>query len=133
MGGEPPEEVYAVRGPEMADVQATVRFRNGSCGTIAYVTGGNPRYPKETLDAAADGRSARLDNFKATTVWTGRRRNTTHARGGQDKGQRAELQAFVEAVLNDAPMPIPVDSLVATTGATIAVGESLLSGHPEQA
>ena len=30
-------------------------------------------------------------------------------------------------------MPIPVDSLVATTKATIAVGESLLSGHPERA
>ena len=128
-----PEEVYAVCGPEKADVQATVRFQNGSCGTITYVTVGNSRYPKETLDAAAGGRSARLDNFKTATVWTGRHRSTTRVRGGQDKGQRSELERFVEAVLTGAPMPIPVDSLVATTGATIAVGESLLSGHPEPA
>ena len=127
-----PEEVYAVCGPEKADVQATVRFQNGSCGTITYVTVGNSRYPKETLDAAAGGRSARLDNFKTATVWTGRHRSTTRVRGGQDKGQRSELERFVEAVLTGAPMPIPVDSLVATTGATIAVGESLLSGHPER-
>ena len=33
-----PEEVYAACGPEKADVQATVRFQNGSCGTITYVT-----------------------------------------------------------------------------------------------
>ena len=131
--GSLPEEVYAVRGPEKADVQATVRFQNGSCGTIAYVTTGNPRYPKETLDAAAAGRSARLDNFKTATVWAGRRRSVTRARGGQDKGQQSELKRFVEAVLTGAPMPIPVDSLVATTKATIAVGESLLSGHPERA
>ena len=67
-----PEEVYAVRGPDHDDLQATVRFRNGSIGTITYVTGGNARYPKETLDAAAGGRSARLDNFQRPRVWTGR-------------------------------------------------------------
>ncbi len=128
-----PEQVYAVRGPEKSDVQATVRFRNGSCGTITYVTAGNYRYPKETFDAAGGGRSARLDNFKTATVWTGRHRSATRARGGQDKGQRSELERFVEAVLTGAPMPIPVDSLVATTSATIAIGESLLSGHPERA
>jgi predicted dehydrogenase/threonine dehydrogenase-like Zn-dependent dehydrogenase len=128
-----PEEVYAVRGPEKADVQAIVRLQNGSCGTITYVTSGNSRYPKETLDAAAGGRSARLDNFKAATVWTGRQRSAVRVRGGQDKGQRSELERFVEAVLTSVPMPIPVDSLVATTRATIAVGESLLSGHPERA
>jgi hypothetical protein len=54
------------------------------------------------------------------------------ARGGQDKGQRAEMEQFVEAVRTGAPMPISIDSLLATTRATIAVGESLLSGRPEK-
>ena len=127
-----PEEIYAVPGPEKDDVQITVRFRNGSSGTISYVTGGNSRFPKETLDAAAAGRSARLDNFKMATVWSGRRHGTTRARGGQDKGQRAELAQFVEAALAGAGMPIPVESLVAVTRATFAVRESLLSGRPER-
>ena len=113
-------------------MQATVRFRNGSIGTITYVTVGNPRYPKETLDAAAGGRSARLDNFLKATVWTGRRRSTMRSRGGQDKGQRRELELFVEAVRTGAPMPIALESLVATTSATIAVAESLASGRPER-
>jgi predicted dehydrogenase len=129
--GSLPEEIYAVPGPEADDVQATVRFQ-GSSGTITYVTTGNPRYPKETIDAAAGGRSARLDNFASATVWAGRRRSATKARGGQDKGQRAELASFVEACRTGAPMPISFESLVATTGATIAVGESLASGHPER-
>jgi predicted dehydrogenase/threonine dehydrogenase-like Zn-dependent dehydrogenase len=127
------EEVYAVRGPEKGDVQATFRFANGASGTIAYLTGGNTRFPKETVDATGGGRSARLDNFKSAVVWGSRGKSATKARGGQDKGQRAEMAAFVEAVAAGAPMPIRIDSLLATTKATIAVGESMLSGRPEPA
>jgi hypothetical protein len=121
-----------VRGPEKEDVQVTVRFQNGSSGVITYITAGNSRFPKETFDAAAGGRSARLDNFRKATVWAGRRHSTARARGGQDKGQQAELANFVEACLAGTAMPIPVESLVATTRATIAVGESLLSGQLER-
>ena len=127
-----PDEVYAVQGPEKDDVQATVRFKNGSSGTIAYVTGGNPRYPKETLDAAGGGRSARLDNFRQAVVWAGRHRSTTRSRSGQDKGQRAELEHFIQACRTCGPMPIPVESLIATTRATLAVGVSMLMGGPER-
>jgi predicted dehydrogenase/threonine dehydrogenase-like Zn-dependent dehydrogenase len=130
--GSNPAEVYAVAGPEAGELQATVRFENGSSGTISYLTSGNPRYQKETLDAAAGGRSARLDNFKKAAVWIGRRRSSAKSRGGLDKGQGGELAQFVEACRTGAPMPIAFESLVATTKATIAVGESLSSGRPEQ-
>ena len=51
---------------------------------------------------------------------------------GRTKGQQRELALFVEAVRTGAPMPIPLESLVATTSATIAVGDSLSSGRPER-
>jgi len=127
-----PDEVYAVRGPENGDVQATFRFANGAAGTIAYLTGGNSRYPKETMDATGGGRNALLDNFKTATVWTGRGKSAAKARGGQDKGQRAEMEQFVEALRTGGPMPIAADALLAVTRATIAVGESLSSGRPEK-
>ena len=127
-----PAEVYAARGPEHDDVQAIVRFRDGASAAVSYVTGGNTRYPKETLDSAAGGRNARLDNFQTATVWSGRRRNTMRSRGGPDKGQQRELASFAEAVRTGAPMPISLESLVATTSATIAVADSLLSGRPER-
>jgi predicted dehydrogenase/threonine dehydrogenase-like Zn-dependent dehydrogenase len=130
--GSHPEEVYAVPGPEHDDLQAVVRFANGATGAITYATGGNARYPKETLDAAAGGRNARLDNFRQATVWTGRDRKTTRSRGGQDKGQEQQVKQFVEAIRTGAPMPISLDSLVATTLATLALGESLSSGKPER-
>jgi predicted dehydrogenase len=127
-----PEEVYAVgAGPDSDDVQVTVRFANGTSGVISYLTGGNVRFPKETLDAAGGGRSARLDNFRKATVWSGHGHETIRARGGQDKGQRAELARFVDACAAGAAMPIPLEALVAVTRATIAVRESLLSLRPE--
>jgi predicted dehydrogenase/threonine dehydrogenase-like Zn-dependent dehydrogenase len=125
------EQVYAVPGSEPGDVQATFRFANGASGVVAYLTGGNPRFPKETMDVTGGGRSARLDNFKAAEVWIGRGKSTAKARGDQDKGQRSEVEAFVEAVRTGAPMPIGLDSLLTTTRATIAVRESLLSGRQE--
>jgi predicted dehydrogenase/threonine dehydrogenase-like Zn-dependent dehydrogenase len=128
-----PEEVYAVRGPENGDVQVTIRFANGASGAIAYLTGGNSRYPKETMDATGGGRNALMENFKTATVWSGRGKAATKARGGQDKGQRTEMEQFVEAVRTGGPMPIAAGALLAVTRATIAVGESLLRGKPERA
>jgi predicted dehydrogenase len=130
--GSLPEEVYAIKGTDKGDVQATFRFASGATSSIAYLTGGNARFPKETLDVTGGGRSARLDNFHSVTVWSGRGKSTTKARGGQDKGQRGEMEQFVEAVRTGGPMPISLDSLLATTRATIAVAESLQSGRPER-
>ena len=127
-----PEEVYAVSGADQEDVQAIVRFANGASGTISYVTTGNSRFPKETLDAGSGGNSARLDNFAEASVWTGRKRATSKARGGQDKGQRSEIERFIQASRTGAAMPISLESLLATTRATIAVAESRASGRPER-
>ncbi|MGH3274234.1 MAG: hypothetical protein ACRDNZ_07895, partial [Streptosporangiaceae bacterium] len=128
-----PQEVYAVSGTDRQDVQVIVRFASGASGTISYITTGNPRFPKETLDAGSGGSSARLDNFAEASLWTGRKRGTSKARGGPDKGQRSELEQFIAASRTGAAMPISLDSLMATTRATIAVARSLASGRPEPA
>lgn len=126
-----PVSVYASGGTDPGDVVATIRFGNGTSGTIHYLTGGNARFPKETFDATGTGRTARLDNFTSATVWSGRGRDTDKSRVGQDKGQRSQLDAFVSAVTAGGPMPIGIESLLAVTAATIAAHESMLSGNPE--
>ena len=127
------EEVYAVRGPEKGDVQATFRFANGASGTIAYLTGGNARFPKETMDATGGGRSARLDNFKTAdgldrrAASPPRRRAAARTRASGRRWRRSSRRCGPAARCRSA-----LDSLLATTRATIAVGESLLSGRPER-
>jgi predicted dehydrogenase len=127
-----PAAVFAVPGGERDDLQVTVRFASGAVGVISYLTAGNGRYPKETFDATGGGRNARLDNFRQAAVWAGRRTSSTRSRGGQDKGQRGQLAEFIEACLTGGPLPISLESLLATTRATVAAGESLSSGQPEQ-
>jgi predicted dehydrogenase/threonine dehydrogenase-like Zn-dependent dehydrogenase len=125
-----PVEVSALRGRDPSDLQVTVRFGDGSLATVTYVTGGHTRFPKESFDVSGGCRSARLDNFKTATVWSGRRRRVRRSFGSADKGQRAAVDAFLRSVRGPGPMPISVASLLATTRATLAVPSSLASGAP---
>ncbi len=126
MGGLP-VELQAIE--SAGTLHVVVHYEQARLGTIDYVTGGSPRFPKETFDVSAPGRSARFENFSRATVWHGRRRRTRRALV-RDKGQQHELAQFVGAVRSGSPMPIPLSSLVSTTAATLAVGRSLAAGSP---
>ena len=129
--GSSPVEVYAATGDPQG-TQVVLRYDDGSVATIGYATNGNPRLPKEVFEVSADGRSARLENFKRATVWSGRSRITRRSRRSVDKGQATELGSFVEAVATGGSMPIPLSSLLSTTAATIAVARSLALGGPQK-
>ncbi|MGH8773946.1 MAG: bi-domain-containing oxidoreductase [Jiangellaceae bacterium] len=126
--GHDPVEVHAMGAG--ATIHATLRFSDGSVATISYVVDGSSRFPKETLDMAGDGRNGRLDNFQRVTVWSSKGKHGRRVLAGQDKGQRAQLERFVHAVRTGSPMPISLESLVATTRATVAVGSSLATRGP---
>jgi predicted dehydrogenase len=126
--GHDPVEVQAMASG--ANVHATLRFSDASVATISYVTDGSPRFPKETLDVSADGRNGRLDNFQRVAVWSSKGKSGRRVLTGQDKGQRIQLERFVQAVRTGSAMPIPLESLVATTRATLAVGTSLATRRP---
>ncbi len=125
-----PVEVHAVSAADPDDVVATFRFDDGSVASLAYATHGHPRFPKETIEVVAGGRVARLDNFRKATVWRKRRAQVERTRS-TDKGQRHQLDRFLDAVRSDGPMPISLGSLAATTAATLATTRSQASGRPE--
>ena len=125
--GADPIEISSFRVDAGDDLHVSLRYPEGSFGTIDYLVGGHPRFPKETFEAFGGGRSARLDNFRRAKVWTGRRTPVVRAWRGADKGQAQELQAFVGAVHSAQPMPIPLASLLSTTRATIAAVDGAVS------
>lgn len=129
VGGRP-VRVHAQQTPGGEDLHVTLRFADGSLGSITYATGGNTRFPKETLDVSGGGRSARLDNFTRATVWSRKGKDVKRSLTGQDKGQGIELARFVDAVRDGGPMPIPLESLLDTTRATLAAAASAASGEP---
>ncbi|MEU4346026.1 bi-domain-containing oxidoreductase [Streptomyces sp. NPDC023838] len=127
-----PASVYAVAPSGNEDLQVVLRYPDGSTATISYVTTGAPGFPKETLDLVADGKVLRLDDFVRASVDDARRKRWVSSRlpKARDKGQNAELAAFVRAVRTGGPMPVPLESLVATTAATLAVQAGLVTGVP---
>ncbi|WKU49001.1 bi-domain-containing oxidoreductase [Streptomyces sp. VNUA116] len=137
--GADPVSVYAAApsgNDGGGDIQAVLRYPDGSTAAISYVTTGSPGFPKETLDLVADGKVLRLDDFVRASVYfekstAGRKKwVSSWLPKARDKGQSAELAAFVKAVRTGGPMPVPLESLVATTAATLAVQAGLASGAP---
>ncbi|MET9696776.1 bi-domain-containing oxidoreductase [Streptomyces sp. NPDC006529] len=133
--GADPVSVYAVAPAGNEDLQVVLRYPDGSTAAISYVTNGSAGFPKETLDLVADGKVLRLDDFVRASVYAdgaARRGRWVSSRLPQarDKGQSAELAAFVRAVRTGGPMPVPLESLAATTAATLAVQASLAGGVP---
>ncbi|MFF0560521.1 bi-domain-containing oxidoreductase [Streptomyces sp. NPDC004266] len=131
-----PVSVYAVATPGNEDLQVVLRYPDGSTATISYVTTGASGFPKETLDLVADGKVLRLDDFVRASVYfekstAGPKRwVSSRLPKARDKGQNAELAAFFRAVRTGGPMPVPLESLVATTAATLAVQAGLAVGVP---
>jgi predicted dehydrogenase/threonine dehydrogenase-like Zn-dependent dehydrogenase len=126
-----PLAVFAAATGDPDDSVSTLLYPDGSVATIAYQTAGDPRAPKELFQVTGDGQVARLHNFHRTELWRGGRRQVRRSRTGIDKGQEQELDAFVRAVAEARPMPIPLTSLVATTRATFAARRSLASRRLE--
>jgi predicted dehydrogenase len=126
-----PVSVFAAATGDPDDSAVTLLYPDGSVATIAYQTTGDPRAPKELFGVTGEGQVARLHNFQRTELWRGGRRQVRRSRSGIDKGQRQELDAFVRAVAEARPMPVPLASLVATTRATFAGRRSLASRRLE--
>jgi predicted dehydrogenase/threonine dehydrogenase-like Zn-dependent dehydrogenase len=120
----------AAGGPD--EVQVSLRYCDGSLATVTYLTSAHRRFPKETFEVSSGGRTAQLDNFRRATVWSGARAQVRRHLGSPDKGQPAEIKAFLDAVLTGGPMPISLDSLTATTRATLIADSAVASRTPQQ-
>jgi predicted dehydrogenase len=120
-----PVSVYAT-----GDVQVTLGYPDGSTAVITYAETGSSGFPKETLDLTADGKVLKFDDFVRASVYSRKKWASSRIPKGRDKGQAAEVDAFLTAVRTGGPMPIPVTSLAATTLATLAAQASVSNAAP---
>lgn len=99
-----------------------LRFADGSLGVVHYFANGSKSFPKERLEVFAAGRVLQLDNFcKLTSFgWPGLKKMNLWR---QDKGQKACAAAFVNAIAEGKPAPIPFEELVEVTRITLEVAD----------
>ncbi len=80
------------------NVLVSLRFENGSEGTISYLANGDRAFSKERIEVFGGGSTAVLEDFRRLELVRNGRKETIHARWRQDKGHRGEWAAFVQSV-----------------------------------
>jgi predicted dehydrogenase/threonine dehydrogenase-like Zn-dependent dehydrogenase len=110
------------------NIMASVRFANGSEGTITYLANGDRSFSKERIEVFGGGSAAVLDDFRRLDLVRHGKKSTIRSRWRQDKGHRAEWAAFAGAISAHQPAPIPFDDLVCSTLATLRIDESASIG-----
>ncbi|MDF1760594.1 MAG: bi-domain-containing oxidoreductase [Coxiellaceae bacterium] len=105
-------------------VTITLKFIDGSIGTIHYFANGHKGYPKEKLQVFAAGKILEMNNYRSLigNGWKGFKKMRAWR---MDKGQQACASAFVGAITEGKQSLIPFEELFEVSRATIAISTSL--------
>jgi predicted dehydrogenase/threonine dehydrogenase-like Zn-dependent dehydrogenase len=109
-------------------VFVTLKFADGSNGTVAYLAEGDRALAKERVEIFGGGRTFIIEDFRSTIGYAGGRETRTASRA-QDKGQREEVRAVCAALREGGPAPIPLADLANTTRATFRILDALRTGE----
>ena len=114
------------------NLAATLRFADGSIGTIVYTANGDRSFSKERVEVFAQGRVAVLEDFRRLETIRDGKRTTATSRLRIDKGHRGEWSAFVEAIRKGGPSPISFPEIVNGALATLALARAGSDGLAAQ-
>jgi predicted dehydrogenase len=112
------------------NVLASIRFANGSEGTITYLASGDRSFSKERVEVFGGGAVAVLEDFRRLELARNGRKQTIRSRWRQDKGHRAEWAAFAASIQQHHDGAIPFEEIVCSTLATLRIHESVATGKP---
>jgi predicted dehydrogenase/threonine dehydrogenase-like Zn-dependent dehydrogenase len=135
LAGSLPTSVFAesvsANNEKMVDADSvliTLRFEDGSNGTISYLSEGDRTLAKERIEVFGGGRTFVLDDFREATSYKNGREERTTLRA-QDKGQLDQVRAICVTIVQGGSPPISLEELAATSRTTFRVLESLRSGE----
>lgn len=133
--GSDPVKVYAEAIDTQNDtlenkdnVAITIKYANGSLGSIIYVANGDKAMPKEHLEIFGGNVSFTINDFKSGTLYRGNKETKV---SNQGKGHKEEVEAFMSAVRDGHSAPIDFDSLYLTTLVTLKILDSISTGLPQ--
>lgn len=99
--GAPIEECHAqsmsAAGSPHDTASITLRFADGSIGTVHYFSNGSRAFPKERVECFGGGRTLQLDNFRRLRGF-GWNKGANLRTWRQDKGQQHLVDAFVRRI-----------------------------------
>ncbi|HYR52577.1 MAG TPA: hypothetical protein VET83_08175, partial [Candidatus Dormibacteraeota bacterium] len=99
-------------------------FRNGATAGIDYLSNGDSSLAKERIEVHRSGTSVVIDDFRSASIHrAGKHRNKSWP--ARDKGHRAEVKAFLGAVITGSKTPIPEEESILSTALTLAAARSI--------
>ncbi len=108
------------------NIIATLKYEDGSVGSISYFAIGDRDFPKERIEIFGDEKVCVINDFREAIFSSDGKQ--TKRKMAQDKGYKNEIQSFFDAIKNGKPSPIPFEQIVETTLATFAINESINTG-----
>lgn len=109
-------------------VIATIKFSDGSVGTLLYLANGDSSIAKEYCEVFAGGKTAIMNDFEEVNFFQqGKKKRKSYDRS---KGHRQEVEHFVNVILGKEPCRLTFESMYDTTWATIMMIDSLTTGAP---
>jgi predicted dehydrogenase/threonine dehydrogenase-like Zn-dependent dehydrogenase len=98
----------------------TIKFENGSVGTVHYLANGSKSFPKERIEIFCEGRILQLDNFQNLKGydWPGFKKMNLWR---QDKGHKESIRRFLEAVETREKPPITFEEILEITKVTFDI------------
>lgn len=108
---------------------ATLRYRDGSVGTLLYTALGARDFPKEEMEIYADGKVLAVDEYRSLEIY-GAKDSGVQTRLA-DKGHQAELEAFHRLVIGETEPPMTWEEMVETTELSFAVRDQLREGETD--
>lgn len=112
------------------NVLASIRFANGSEGTISYLASGDRSFSKERLEVFGGGTVVVLEDFRRLELARNGRTQIVRSRFRQDKGHRDEWAAFAASIQQRVGSAIPFEEIVCSTLATLRIHESVATCQP---
>jgi predicted dehydrogenase len=106
----------------------TISFADGSTAAIHYLANGAKSFPKERIECFFDGKTVAIENWRRLNRFGVPGGSRWFERAGKmDKGHAAEIAAWVRAVREGGPPPIPLGELLEVSRWAIRAGEMAAS------
>ena len=116
----------------MDNIVATLKFSNGTLGTITYMANGDKSASKERLEVFGGGSVAILEDFRRLELVRNGRKRVSRSRWSQDKGHKAEMRAFVDALQDRTPLPVQFEQIIGSTLTALRLKNACQIGQPLQ-
>ena len=111
------------------NIVGTLKFANGTVGTITYMANGDKSASKERLEVFGGSSVAILEDFRRLELVRNGQKKISRARWKQDKGHKSEMRAFAEAVQGKILPPIAFEQIVGSTLATLRLQNACQTGQ----